>query len=514
MSKTGVLIVGAGPTGLVLALWLTKQGIPVRIIDKATKLATSTRALAVQARVLELYSQIGLGEAVASRCVKVTGPNIWINGTRRAQLPFADAAVGLTAYPFVGIFPQNDHEKLLLERLEQFGVSVELGTGLDTFSEDADTGSVHTVLKKADGSMEKCEARYIAGCDGAHSAVRHGLGVGFPGGTYEQTFYVADIEATGPAVDRQLHLCLDTSDFLGVFPLPGEGRARLIGVVSPEAGAKQSEQRQLTFEDVRGRAVDEMKLANIKVNWFATYHSHHRVADCFRQGRAFLLGDAAHIHSPAGGQGMNTGIGDAINLSWKIASVLNNKAQDSLLDTYEEERIRFARALVKTTDRTFSFMTKKGYLANFVRSMFVRFVAPVVFSFRALRRKAFRTLSQMILNYTGTALADDGAKSGSVLAGERLPWVEVNGENNYGSLAEIEWQLHVYGKPCEQLAAWSKDHDIRLSVFAWAAEHGAAGLAKDAVYLLRPDTYVALVDAKADPTIIERYFSQRQITIC
>ncbi|OAR01321.1 hypothetical protein LLEC1_07583 [Akanthomyces lecanii] len=500
MSTTDVLIVGAGPTGLALAIWLTKLGVPVRIIDKATTLATTTRALAVQARTLELYSQIGLGETIAARSAQLTGPNLWVGGSHRARLRFSDVAVGSTPYPFVAVFPQNEHERLLIDHLESLGVTVERGTGLESFVEDTETGSVEAVLQKPDGSTESCDARYIAGCDGAHSVVRRAIDVGFPGDTYEQLFY--------------LHLCVDTHDFLGVFPLAQEGCARLIGVVSPASHpSPASTPRDLTFDDVRGRAVDEMQLGGVKVNWFTTYRAHHRVADAFRKGRAFLLGDAAHIHSPAGGQGMNTGIGDAINLAWKIAAVVDGQAEDSLLDTYEEERIRFARKLVTSTDQAFTFMTRRGWFAGFIRSMVVSYIVPVLFRFRAVRRRAFHGLSQFIIDYTDTTLAGESAASGTVKAGQRLPWVQIDGQNNHGSLVHIEWQLHVYGAASENLTAWCKANDLRLTVLEWAAEYGSAGLVKNAAYLLRPDTYIALIDAKADPTDIGQYFLDRQISL-
>ncbi|KAM3497740.1 hypothetical protein MY10362_008918 [Beauveria mimosiformis] len=542
MSITDVLIVGAGPTGLALAIWLTKLGVAVRIIDQATTLATTTRALAVQARTLELYSQIGrLGEAVAARSAHVTGPNLWVGGAHRARFDFADVAVGMTAYPYVAVLSQNEHEQLLIDRLCSLGVVVERGTGLESFVEDVEAASVRAVLQQGDDDdgqdKEICEARYVAGCDGAHSAVRRIMGTGFPGDTYEQVFYVADIEATGPAMNGELHLCVDSHDFLGIIPLAGKQCARLIGIVtppppppppsesSPAASASASASASTTttpphastFEHVRGRAVDEMKLENIHVNWFTTYRAHHRVADHFRKGRAFLLGDAAHIHSPAGGQGMNTGIGDAVNLAWKIAAVLDNHAPDSLLDTYEEERGRFARKLVDTTDRAFGFMTKRGWLAGLIRSAFAAYVMPVLFCFRAIRRRAFCGLSQFVLDYTGTALAGAGAAAaagGTVRAGERVPWVKIGGgQDNHESLQHIEWQLHVYGMAIEQLIVWCKANGMRLTVFEWVAEYASAGFIKDAAYLLRPDTYVALVDAEGDSRNIEQYFSERQMCL-
>src|SRR5665213_1194484 len=317
MTRPEVLIVGAGPTGLALALWLAKLGVRVRIIDKASEPGTTSRAVAVQARTLELYRQAGLTDEVIARGHRTAAVNLWVKGEKAARLPFETVGAGLTPYPFLFIFPQDEHERLLIERLGGLGVQVERGVELIAVEDDAD--AVKARLRRADAGEEVCEASYIAGCDGARSIVRETMETGFPGGTYRQIFYVADVEASGPAIDGELHIDLDEADFLGVFPLAGEGRARLIGTVRDE---RADHPETLAFNDVSDRAITHLKVDVKKVNWFSTYHVHHRVTDHFRKGRAFLLGDAAHIHSPVGGQGMNTGIGDAINLAWKLATVL------------------------------------------------------------------------------------------------------------------------------------------------------------------------------------------------
>ena len=350
-SKTDVpvLIVGAGPTGLVLALWLTRLGVAVRIIDKTAEAGTTSRALAVQARTLEFYRQVGIAHAVVESGVKVAGVNLWVKGAKAARVPLEDIGKSVTPFPFALVFPQDAHERLLIERLDALGVTVERRTELVRFDQRPD--SVRAVIKRPDGSEEICDAAYLAGCDGGHSTVRETLAIGFPGGTYAGLFYVADVEASGPATDFELHVDLDLADLLIVFPMKGKGFVRLVGSVRDEPA---SGDRELTFDDVSSRAIEHLKLTIAKVNWFSTYRVHHRVTNSFRKGRAFLLGDAAHIHSPVGGQGMNTGIGDAVNLAWKLAAVLNGQAGDSLLDTYELERIGFARRLVATTDRVFT----------------------------------------------------------------------------------------------------------------------------------------------------------------
>jgi 2-polyprenyl-6-methoxyphenol hydroxylase-like FAD-dependent oxidoreductase len=501
MAQSEVLIVGAGPTGLVLALWLTKLGVTVRIIDKAAEPGTTSRALAVQARTLELYRQLDLTDAVIARGHKVPAVNLWVRGKPAARLLFENVGAGLTPYPFLHIFPQDEHERLLIARLAALGVAVERQTELVRFEARDDGVTAH--LRGPAGDEEACEARYIAGCDGARSIVRQTIGTGFPGGTYRQVFYVADVEAAGPPINGELHADLDEADFLAIFPLAGEGRARLIGAVHDERADRAE---HLAFEDVRDRAIDNLKIQIREVNWFSTYRVHHRVTDHFRSGRAFLLGDAAHIHSPAGGQGMNTGIGDAINLAWKLAAVLAGQAPDSLLDSYEAERIGFARRLVATTDRVFTFVSAEGRVADILRTRIAPIVIPLAVQFEAARDFLFRTVSQITISYRGEPLS--AGTAGHVHGGDRLPWVAVEGEDNYASLAAICWQVHVYGSASASLVAWCAEHNVPLHVFAWRPEHGTAGLGRDAVYLLRPDTYVALAEPSGAPEAIEQYCTE------
>src|SRR5438270_6076548 len=304
MTEKIVLIAGAGPTGLVLALWLTKLGVKVRIVDKAAEPGTTSRALAVQARTLEFYHQVGIDNAVIAGGVKVETLNLWVKGRRAASIPLRDIGKGMTPYAFALVFPQDAHERLLIRKLAEIGVRVERQTELLRFSQ-SDAG-VTATLRRPDGSEEVCSAEYLAGCDGASSAVRGQLGVGFPGGTYTGLFYVADVEGTGEPMNNELNADIEDADFILLFPLEGSKRVRLVGTVRDVPGGDHG---KLAFDDVRGKALEHLKLNVRKVNWFSTYRVHHRVALHFRDGRAFLLGDAAHIHSPVGGQGMNTGLG-------------------------------------------------------------------------------------------------------------------------------------------------------------------------------------------------------------
>src|ERR1700730_130482 len=264
-SNTDVLIVGAGPTGLVLALWLTRLGVRVRIIDKTTEPGTTSRALAVQARTLELYRQVGLADAVVARGRKMAAVNLWIAGERAAHVVFGDMGAEIGPFPYVLIYPQDEHERLLIDRLVEAGVNVERQNALVGLEETAQ--GVRSSLRDAAGGTSACESAYLAGCDGAHSTVREALQIGFPGGTYNHLFYVADVDARGGVMNGELHGALDTGEFLIVFPLKDEGRARLIGTVRTDAGHQREE---LTWHDVSRRVFEWLPIDVERVHWFST----------------------------------------------------------------------------------------------------------------------------------------------------------------------------------------------------------------------------------------------------
>jgi 2-polyprenyl-6-methoxyphenol hydroxylase-like FAD-dependent oxidoreductase len=475
----------------MLALWLTRIGVAVRIIDKTQRPGTTSRALVVHARTLEFFRQLGIADEAIATGLSFAAINLWSRGKKRGHVEIGDVGKGETPFPHVLILAQDRTEALLIEHLRRAGVEVERETELLSF--EGDGSRVVARLKRPAGE-ERCEASWLAGCDGAHSIVREALKVGFPGGTYDHMFYVADIHGRVPGGTGELSLALDESDFLGIFPLPGEGNARLIGTVRDDAKGNE-----LTWEDVSHKTIDRLHLEVDRVNWFSTYHVHHRVASHFRHGRTFLLGDAAHIHSPVGGQGMNTGLGDAVNLAWKLAIVVAGRAPESILDTYETERIAFARRLVKTTDQAFIFATRDGPIARFVRIHAVPSVLPRAMKIDAVRRFFFRTVSQIKIQYRSSALSTGHA--GRVHAGDRLPWVP----DNFAPLASLQWQAHVYGAAHAELAEACGALGLALHTFEWSDGAARAGLARDALYLVRPDGYIGLADPGGGAGALREY---------
>ena len=499
-----ILIVGAGPTGLNLALSLVRRGVPFRIISDANGPGEHSRAMVVQARTLEFYGQFGFAAEVISQGVIADSAHIREGGDKDGAhevntFSFRDLGNAISPYPFALAYPQDDHERFLIRKLKDAGCTVEWHSKLAGFAENGN--GIRASISR-DGQTEDADAEYICGCDGAHSRVRETSNIGFPGGTYEQLFYVADVRISR-GFDRDVYFNLGKQILTLMFPIRSSGMQRLIGLVPPEL----SERTDLTFDDVRHRVERQLDVKVVELNWFSTYRVHHRVAERFRAGRAFLLGDAAHIHSPVGGQGMNTGIGDAINLGWKLAQVIQRRAAPSILDTYEPERIGFARSLVATTDRAFTPLIAGGISGEVIR----RIIAPLIFSaatrFAPTRHAIFRLISQARIHYPDSPLSQGSA--GHVNGGDRLPWLGPGEQDNFAPLRSLDWQLHVYGDIEGDLASAARQIGLPTHSFIWSDQVHGAGFERDAAYLVRPDGYVAAAlgdqSAPALTSFIDRF---------
>jgi 2-polyprenyl-6-methoxyphenol hydroxylase-like FAD-dependent oxidoreductase len=499
-----VLIVGAGPTGLNLAMSLARRAVPFRIISDANGPGEHSRALAVQARTLEFYGQFGFADEVIAQGVVADSVHIREGGDHDSgheviTVSFKDLGDGISPYPFALAYAQDEHERFLIGKLKEAGFDIEWQSKLVGFAEE--NGGVRAAISR-NGGTEEARAEYICGCDGAHSRVRETLKIGFPGGTYDQLFYVADVRIAR-GFDRDLHLNLGKHILTLMFPVRSSGMQRLIGLVPPEL----SDRTDITFDDIRDRVERQLDIQIAELNWFSTYRVHHRVAERFRAGQGFLLGDAGHIHSPVGGQGMNTGIGDAINLGWKLAHVIQWRANPSLLDTYEPERIGFARSLVATTDRAFTPMTAEGISGELTR----RLIAPLIFSvavrFPPTRHAIFRLISQARIHYPDSPLSQGHA--GHVHGGDRLPWLGPGENDNFIPLRSLDWQLHFYGDSERNLVSTARDAGLATHMFPWSQQAHDAGFQQNAAYLVRPDGYVAaaLGDQKESrlKDLIERF---------
>jgi 2-polyprenyl-6-methoxyphenol hydroxylase-like FAD-dependent oxidoreductase len=496
---TQVLITGAGPTGLTLALWLKRLGVDIRIIDKSSGPGETSRAIAVQARTLEFHRQIGIVDDVLAEGIRLKQFAMRRPEGIAAQLPVSEFGKGTTRYSFAFALAQDIHERVLIRHLQDAGVVVERETELVGFTDRGD--GVTAALRKGDEPIS-LRADYLVGADGAHSAVRHGMKLDFPGGTYEQSFYVADVMGHGPYTPEGIDIVLGAYGFALIIPVRQSGSLRLIGIVPKRFEAEPD----LTFEMIRGDIERESGIKVETVNWFSHYRVHHRVADHFRKGGAFIAGDAGHIHSPAGGQGMNTGMGDAVNLAWKLAAVLQGRAKPELLDSYEPERIAFAHSLIRGTDQAFRLVAGRSWLSD----MWRRYVMPVIFA-RVLKTKIgsrffFGLISQTRINYRGSAASQ--GKAGEVEGGDRLPWVEYEQSDNFEPLSSLDWQVHVYGETQAPFTARVAALGFPLHRFNWMEAMARAGLTRNAAYVVRPDGHVGLVSETQDPQVFGAYVAR------
>jgi 2-polyprenyl-6-methoxyphenol hydroxylase-like FAD-dependent oxidoreductase len=511
---TDVLVVGAGPTGLMLANQLMRRGVRTRIIDRHAGPSRETRALGVQARTLEIYAQLGVVDRALELGKRGTGANVWAQGRKMARVPLGDAGRTATPYPFILILGQDDNERILGDRLRDFGTSVEWNTELIGLEQEPDR--VNATLRLTDGSEQTIAAAWVAGCDGARSAVRELNGIGFPGAPYEHVFFVADTETTGSMVPDEVNVYLFQDGFHLLFPMRGKDHWRIVGILPPDL-----RRADVTFEAVIPalRKQAGAGLSFRSCSWFSTYRIHHRSAARFRAGRCFLLGDAAHIHSPVGAQGMNTGLQDAYNLAWKLALVVEGRADAALLDSYEAERVPVARRLLNTTDRAFRLVVSDSRLAGLLRTKVLARLAAFAMSRERIQHFAFRVVSQTGINYRTSPLSQSrgGLPETAPRAGDRFPWLRLKFqpdgavEDSFNKLEDRHFNLLVIGQPvpAETLGF---DGNLLITHALPAdplndAELARARIPQPSFYLIRPDGHVGLCGARADATAIRRYLS-------
>jgi 2-polyprenyl-6-methoxyphenol hydroxylase-like FAD-dependent oxidoreductase len=513
---TDVLIIGAGPTGLMLANQLARRGVKPRIIDHHSGPAQQSRAMAVQARTMEIYSKMGIIEKSLALGERATAANMWANGRWTARIPVGDIGQSLSPYPFVLMLGQDDNELIMGEKLRELGVTVEWNTELTAIEQHPDR--VDVTLKLPDRTTQRITAAWVAGCDGSRSPVRELSGIKFPGAPYEHTFFVADTEATGSMKPGELNVYLWKDGFHLFFPMRGKDRWRVIGILP-----KHLRQRDdLTFEDVVPAIQQEAgtNLSFKACHWFSTYRIYHRAAEHFRDRRCFLLGDAAHIHSPAGAQGMNTGLQDAYNLAWKLALVVQGRAGAALLDTYEQERIPVAKRLLETTDRAFQLIVADGWLGSLFRTRILANVAARAMKFERVRKFAFRTIAQIGISYPASSLSQalPGLPKDAPTAGDRFPWMRLKLEPNgqtvdlFEYLDDTKFNLLMSGQApispdsFDDLSDLLRIHAVAADP-ANAAELARAKVPQPSFYLLRPDGHVGLCGTRLEVADVKRYLA-------
>lgn len=510
---TDVLIIGAGPTGLLLACQLAWRGVRVRIVEKNAGPSRTSKALAIQARSLELFDQMGIVEPFLAQGQRGVGLHVYVKNQLRTRVQFGALGEGLSRYPFTLMLEQSKTERILLDHLQSLGVTVEWGRELQTFERQAD--SVLAQIRHATGGLETITTRYLVGADGAHSSVRRQLGLPFRGATSEQSFVLADAAVEGAVAHDAVNVSLLPTGIAAFFPLPGQQHFRVLGAIPADQVQAEGVDRA-QFEAAYNTYLQQMGVqARIyNVDWFTQFRVHHRIVDTFQVGNVFLAGDAAHIHSPAGGQGMNTGLLDAANLAWKLAMVVQQQADPSLLASYHQERFPFAQQLVNTVDRVFMIISSTAPWAQFIRLHLAPLLLGQAAKLSFVQRLIFRSVSQTRFDYRAgpLALQDGDFGRSQVQPGDRLPYLFVAHPDSgepiclHDLLRDPRWQLFCFertGRVAPMLAPiaascqWLRVHSIRHNAES-EATFAELGVRTNALILVRPDGYIAYRNQPAD----------------
>jgi 2-polyprenyl-6-methoxyphenol hydroxylase-like FAD-dependent oxidoreductase len=513
-SEPAVLIVGAGPTGLMLACQLALRRIPFRIIDRKGGPTNESKALAVQARTLEIFEQMGLSASALQQGHPATGLNFIFEGRWVQHISLQGIGQGLSPYPFLYILEQSKTEGLLLGFLAQYHLQVEWNTELLHVEQSED--QVKVLLRYKDLTEQQASFPWLVGADGAASLVRQACRIPFLGGTYQHTFLVADTQVDWDYNHYEVFLCLTRDKLAAFFPMAGEGRFRVVSMLPRHL----ENQAGLDFDRIAAGLERDLgfPLRFRDTGWFSTYRLQHRYAPQFQQGRCFLAGDAAHIHSPVGGQGMNTGLQDAYNLAWKLALVVQEAAAADLLQTYQQERLPVAKKLVSATDRAFSFLVSTNPIWEFARGKILPLLLKKVFRYNQLRSQVFRRVSQIGIRYPKSPLSVSARGSNhfpglAPQPGERVPFILVFSPDHDKEMSLYDLLRNPYFTLLVFKSTFSTDRAEQLqeelaealepaipelitTTIIYPHEKNNAvydmfGINEDAFYLVRPDNYIA-----------------------
>lgn len=521
--SVSVLVVGAGPTGLMAACQLALRGISFRIIDKNFAPTTQSRAIILHARTLEVFEQLGIASkavALSEPCHGVT----WVfNGKEAATLKIKGKEQ--TRFPYILCLEQNKTEELLINYLEKLGHHVEWDTKLIHLSSE---DKISAITKKEDGAEETIEADYVIGADGSHSIVREKMELELEGETYPQVLYLIDCHVEMNIRPHEIYLMMTEQGMTGLFPMAqsqdkmGNTRYRVLGILPQEY-----QEKTITFSEIQKNFSAQINMV-AKIDdpaWVSVYHSHHRYAKMLRCGNYFIAGDAAHIHSPLGGQGMNTGIQDAYNLVWKLALVIQGKANETLLDTYNTERWAVAEKLVKTTDRIFyTVVSDKPGVKIFRLYIFPYVLRLISFFgryFKIIGKSIFRKLSQIGIQYRGSALSQNASwgnfSKHAPQPGDRVPYVFFKQDNKRINIQDYlkgaAFHCFVFlttNSDADNFFVPEKYKELMDVHFIFKTTDTQSifklfGIAQEGYYLIRPDMYIACRSASLDTNMLESY---------
>ena len=497
MDDCQVLVVGAGPTGLVLAAELLARGIRTRVVDKGDGAALQSRAIGIHARTLEVLDTMGLADRFVERGQQVRFLRFYSRRRCLASLEFGRCGSRLG---FLLDLPQDQTERLLRDRVAELGGVVEPGTELTGLT--SGTRAVTAAVRGPSGVSETITAGYVVGCDGAHSQVRRSLGLTFAGHPYPQDWLLADVLLDWDLREDAAHAFFRPDGLPMIcFPMRGH-RWRLTLPFAGSRGALGG--RAPTLEEIQ-RLTDQRAPRPVTVSdptWLANFRCHRRSASAYRAGRVLLAGDAVHIHTPAGGQGMNTGVMDAHNLGWKLALVASGRAGDALLDSYGAERRPVAEEVLGLTHALVRYGTITHPVQRRVRDL----VVPAVARPAVVQRRVARRLTHIYVSYPPGPLTRPGRGRRGPRPGQRMPDIEVRADGTAGTLHRVlRGGRHVLVVPPADLPGVLDHAGLRPYLDDVAVVTAPAGRGTPLVVLVRPDGHVAARGRAADMHLVTGY---------
>ena len=511
--NTDVIIVGAGPTGLSLACQFIRYGIDFVVVEKNESVTPFSKAIGVQARTLEIYDQLELARPAIERGTIADKFRLIEGGEVRGQMHLGNIGKDVSQYPYMLLLEQSKNEQLLYQFMKSHNRDVLWKSELQSFTQNEHR--VTALVNTATGETQTTNAKYLVGCDGPSSSVRHGLGLTFAGSTFERLFYVADARVDWELSHDAVCVAVAREVLTAFFPMKGENRFRIVGTF-PES--KNEEEGEILYEEIEQQIKDETKLALeiSNVEWFSTYKVHSRRVNKFSEGRGFVAGDAAHIHSPAGAQGMNTGIGDAYNLAWKMAFVIKGIAAENLLDTYNEERLANAKRLLDSTDRIFEFAAGPSWLLGLIRTTIFPPIAGFVTGLDVVKKRVFPLISQTGITYRDFSLSQHTNDEGDdVKAGDRMPYFLVNGTSIYDKLKLPKFHFLLFTNEESRHQAICDEVDRDLGRFADCQVVPIDSRVseifekeKDFIVFLRPDNHIAFISSEVSLHGVRDYLNR------
>lgn len=490
-SKTQVVIIGAGPTGLSMAVQLLRYKIDFIILEKNQKTTPFSKAVVVQARTLEIFQELGLAKKAINQGQIATGLNLFNKGKQKAKVNLSGLGKGLSPFPFALSLEQSKTEKLLVDYLLENQKEILWQSEFSHFTQNEDGVTVFYTDRL--GKEQKIEAEYLVGCDGASSEIRHQMGLSFEGDTAPKIFYVADVKLKSTVINTdELFMFMIEKGFILFFPMEGKGHFRVVGILSEAEDVAEN----FKFSDIENEVIQKVlvPLQFEEIVWFSHYKVHTRKADSFEKGRCYLAGDAAHIHTPAGGQGMNTGIQDAYNLAWKIAFVIRGQVSSEVLKTYSIERIENAKHLLKSTDRLFDLMSGKNAFWNFVRLHIFTKIIGLVSKSATINKWFFPLISQTGISYSENYLIIKSSV-GKAKAGIRMPFFTFfDGKSIFEYIANPTFKVLSFGNKNAATIPIFNNLKIKIETHVFSEiPTSIFGTEKDFYILLRPDNHISFI---------------------